>query len=250
MVINPATIIGRNHRLMQQNCQDTAVAIKLSDEIAFGLVFDGCGSKHKDKTGTFSSHNEVGAHLLGAFAAAFLRKQLTMNRQHTPITNQQLAAEVVAQLYQACVTYLDCLVSLHPFTNEAERRCFIATNLLSTIVGFVVTPQTAVCFWSGDGTLCINGELISLDSNNRPEYLAYQLLGSEGNGRFNQLTIHQRNQLEWLAVATDGWKPDYLAQLDQPRPAIALQRWINVAARQREQFEDDGAVVVWHAEKH
>ncbi|MCP5096677.1 MAG: hypothetical protein GY943_14080, partial [Chloroflexi bacterium] len=96
MIVNQATIIGQNHRLMQQNCQDTAVAIQLTDNIAFGLVFDGCGSKHKGAAGTMASHNEVGANLLSAYAAAFLGKQLTINNQQSTANSQQVVADVVA----------------------------------------------------------------------------------------------------------------------------------------------------------
>jgi hypothetical protein len=51
--------------------------------------------------------------------------------------------------------------------------------------------------------------------------------------------------VDWLAVATDGWRPDLLTQLAKPRPSLHLQRWLNRQARQAGNFEDDGAVAVW-----
>lgn len=245
-MILTGSIIGRSHRLMQQNCQDFAIGASLSSTISYGLVLDGCGSKYRDGTGTYPSHNEVGANLLGQYAAAFLSKRLTAVRQSSTIDNNQLVNDVLVQLYGACATYLDCFVTLHPFPNKHERKRFIATCLLSTLVGFVVTAETAVCFWSGDGYLGINDAVIPLDCNNRPDYLAYQLLPGGDNGRFHLLTIRDRSALNTLAVATDGWQPQHLRALNEPANSLALQRWINIQARERGSFEDDGAIAIYY----
>ena len=244
-MIAHATIIGRSHRLMQQNCQDFATSGPSAPGTTFGLVLDGCGSKYRDNNGTHPSHNEVGANLLGAYAAAFLNRNLAVSGQPLAVSNQQFVEDVVSQLYQACVTYLDCLVTLHPFQDENERRRFVATRLLCTMLGFVVTPETAVCFWSGDGYLVINDEIVPLDSENHPDYPAYQLLHGERNGRFNMLTIRSRPELTRLAVTSDGWQSEQLQQLDKPQKSLALHRWMNVQSRQRGSFEDDGAIAIY-----
>ncbi|MCA9933903.1 MAG: hypothetical protein KC415_08270, partial [Anaerolineales bacterium] len=142
---------------------------------------------------------------------------------------------------------------------------FVASHWLATIVGFVVTPQTAVFFWQGDGYLVHDGRVITLDSDNRPNYLAYGLLregtqsGTEEAQRFTerksvqsaksvdsfQTLVVERPSLQWLAVATDGWQTDLLQQLGEPRPGLQLARWMNVQARQHGRFDDDGAVAIW-----
>ncbi|KAA3660534.1 MAG: hypothetical protein DWQ04_19140 [Chloroflexi bacterium] len=251
-MILSATIIGRTHRIMQQNCQDFAVGNVIDSDAAFGLVLDGCGSKYRDATGTYPANNEVGANLLGSFAAAFLSKQKTKNGKQKTENEEFVLDDIVARLYRACVTYLDCLIMLHPFQDDFERRRFVATRLLCTLVGFVMTEETAVCFWSGDGYLGINDEIISLDSNNHPDYLAYQVLDGgkygESNGRFNTLTIRDRNNLNRLIVATDGWQATQLQQLVQPQNSLSLQRWMNTQARERGNFEDDGAIAFYFHE--
>jgi len=245
--------------MVQQNCQDFAVGKVISPNTAFGLVLDGCGSKYRDASGTYPSNNEVGANLFGTYAAAFLSNQLIINNQQSTINNQRktkdgiLALEnIFTRLYKACLTYLDCLLMLHPFQDDFERRRFVATRLLCTLVGFVMTEETAVCFWSGDGYLGINDEIISLDSNNHPDYLAYQVLDGKiyegSNGRFNTLTIRDRSSLNRLLVATDGWKSTQFAQLNQPQKSLTLQRWMNIQARERGNFEDDGAVAIYYHE--
>ncbi len=249
MQLSQAVINGRSHRLMQKNGQDVAVTGQPATGYAFGLVLDGCGSKQHDSDGTTPSQNEVGANLLGQYAATFIENQLPT------VKNRHAIYPFLGQLYRACVTYLDCVTTLIPWKIEPDRRRFINSRLLATLIGFVVTPETAVCFWAGDGYLCINDEIISLDSNNRPNYLAYQLLESRENDfhaatktrNFNSLTIHNRPQLERLAVATDGWNNELLTQLSQPRPSLSLQRWINIQARQRKNFDDDGAAAIFYS---
>ncbi len=231
MLVSHATINGRSHRLMQQNSHDFAISGTPAPQTAFGLVLDGCGSK-VDK---LPAHNEVGAKLLGQFAAQWLRRELST--AHDPVG--------LDSLHDACVDFLSNLTALTCFSNEAERAKFIAGNLLATMVGFVVVRDTAVFFWQGDGYFVHNGLVTTLDSDNRPDYLAYRLLNDGENGRFHTQTITLNNKTDWIAVATDGWRPDLLTHLAEPRPSLPLQRWLNVQARQPGNFEDDGAVAVW-----
>jgi hypothetical protein len=239
-MISQATIIGRSHRLMQQNCHDFAITGTPAPDCAFGLVLDGCGSKHRDEWGTTPSHNEVGAKLLGQFTAVYLNAHLP----HTPLTDT-----FFEELYEACLTFLHDLAHLVPHPNNTGRRRFIATHLLCTMVGFVVQGDTAVFFWSGDGYVCHNGQVHELDSRNQPDYLAYELgrgaeeQRSRGDG-FLTRTVPVENMTR-LAVASDGWTADLITQLETPQPTLALQRWLNLRAKERGQFEDDGAIAIF-----
>lgn len=244
-MISTAHIIGRTHRLYQQNRQDVAAGGAPAPGMAFGLALDGCGSKVRDGNGrTHPSQNEVGAQLLGAYAAAWLRQQLSAAdgpRSHDAV------CQLLTDLHHGCRDYLQQLAALPPWPTPVARTQFIAGHLLTTLVGFVLTPETAVCFWRGDGYLAINDTVLPLDAENRPDYLAYDLLPEDGgNGRFHTLTVINRPNLHRLAAATDGWSPPLLHELAPPRPSLALQRWVNAQARVRGNFEDDGAVAVWY----
>lgn len=248
-MISHAMINGRTHRLLQQNSHDFAISGSPRSGTAFGLVLDGCGSKYNRQ----SSHNEVGAKLLGQFASNWLNLQFAENEL------VELDGLLVG-LFDSCLVFMSQIVDSMPFIDEAARTAFVMTHWLATLVGFVVVEETAVLFWQGDGYLYVNGEITTLDSGNRPDYLAYQLLGkSEGvKGRKGEhvtpslthpftpsfVTVN-RADLHSLAVATDGWQPDLLAQLAEPRSSLHLQRWLNIQARQPGNFEDDGAVAVW-----
>lgn len=242
-MISHATILGRAHRLMQHNCQDFAVTASPVPNIAVGLVCDGCGSKFVGNGRSHPSHNEIGANLLGQFAIDFLSDKLShLSQPPCPVKVET----ILADLHLASLTFLHHLVAHFP---EATRRQFVATRLLATLVGFVHVGETAVFFWQGDGYLVVDGTVCQLESGNQPDYLAYQLLQpSPCQTNFQLAFVPQPEQIRWLAVATDGWSAHLLGQLDEPRSALALQRWLNVQTQQRGQFDDDGAVAIWHRE--
>lgn len=243
-MLSQGVIIGRQHRLMQQNCQDYASTGRgAADGCYFGLVADGCGSKYSepgqgDSRPVFPSHNEVGAKLLGHFAAGWLAENLgNMGTQEVCLLLDELSL--------ACGNFLQSLLALLPHQGETGRARLVATHLLATLVGFVVTPSAAAFFWAGDGYLGQDGQWTRLDEGNRPHYLAYHLLGM-GDGRLKVSLLRETQEISWLAVATDGWHEECLAELAAPRPNLELKRWLNLQARQRGRFEDDGAVAAWY----
>lgn len=247
-MLSKATIIGRNHRLMRQNCQDFSCVGAPSPGHVFGLVLDGCGSKYQEQDRKFTSHNEVGAKLLGAFAGRFLAQQI-QPLGDGPDQATCEARPLLQNLYGESLAFLDQLMDLLPDAAKDEQARFIATHLLTTLLGFLITPQEAVFFWMGDGYVCHDAEVYRIESDNRPDYLAYRRLpgtaGPLGEDGFQIMPIDNLEESSWLAVATDGWRPDLLRQLSSQRNDLALKRWMNVAARRRGHFDDDGAVAVW-----
>ena len=234
-MVNHATLIGRAHRLRQENGQDFAVSGAPAPGCAFGLVLDGCGSKYRTDTAVHPSHNEVGAHLLGRFIATALQRALSGGTAVSP-------ADLLANLYDQSRAFLLSLTALYP-ADEAARQQFIMTHLLCTVVGFVKMGDTAVFFWRGDGFLAVDGAITPLDSGNQPDYLAYDVLDGREDGRFHTQSIPPA--AHWIAVASDGWTESLLAACAPPRPNLALQRWLNQQGQQRGQFEDDGSVALW-----
>jgi hypothetical protein len=213
------------------------------------MVLDGCGSKYREKNRVTHSHNEVGAKLLGQFAAEFLSRKLALD---SSLGTEAFARPVtmIDELYGECLDFLDRLLELLPFACAADRTRFIASRLLCTLVGFVVLPESAFFFWSGDGYKCRDGDVTEINSQNQPRYLAYDLLPAHSKrvrniGRFQLETIEDWTETSWIAVATDGWNKNLLSDVAAHNSDLALQRWINVLARERGHFEDDGAVALW-----
>lgn len=233
MIISQAQHIGRGHRLMCQNNQDYAVTGQPAAHTGFGIVLDGCGSKYGHGPQATASANEVGARLLGQFMSGWLQTS----------SLEQAADELIANLHRAALNFLAQLATAMPLASAEARAQFVAAHLLCTVVGFVARPQDAVFFWSGDGYLCLNDDVITLASDNRPDYPAYTLL--DGQPRpFSALCVRQRAGLTRIAVASDGWQPELLRQLRQPLSSLSLQRWVNQQAQPRGQFEDDGAIAI------
>ena len=108
-----------------------------------------------------------------------------------------------------------------------------------------MVEETAVFFHRGDGYLLHNDKITYLDNNNQPDYLAYDL--ENRNDRLTNIGFHTQTVQNptHLAVATDGWTAELLTQLEQPQSSLTLQRWLNVQAKQRDNFEDDGAIAIW-----
>lgn len=244
-MLSTAQIPGRAHRLMQHNSHDFATSGHTADgHCQFGLVLDGCGSKYRTPGRVIPSHNEVGAKLLGQFAAGWLARCL-------PPAGAVPTPPWPDQLYTACVAFLDQLLAGLGLAGGPGREEFIASHLLCTLLGFVIAGDEAAFFWAGDGYLVHDGQTTRLESDNRPDYLAYHLL-PDGPGRAIPAHFHTRwlapAGVQQLAVATDGWSAPLLADLlATPRSSLALQRQLNIRARQPGHFEDDGAVACWFA---
>lgn len=220
-MISTGAVIGRSHRLLGMNGQDAVYAGN-----GWGVVLDGCGSKHRDENGRLPSHNEIGSTLLGQYLAGRLAHPERVD---------------VGALYGDCLTFLQKLLALYTF-DEQEKVRFVASHLLCTVVGFVVQDALTTFFWSGDGHLVMDGEVVVLESGNMPNYLAYQLLTPDDEAGFETHTIPTP---AWCAVATDGWQAHHLRQLEIPQKPLKLQRWMNQLAREKGVFEDDGATAVW-----
>lgn len=247
-MINQAVVIGRSHRIMQQNCQDFSITRELQPGLAFGVVLDGCGSKYRGRERSIPSNNEVGSKLLGQFADAYLSQSLSNLIVNSRFGRPALL-ELINGLYSGTLDLLAEVVKSIPFADEAARVEFVATHLLSTVLGFVITPDAGAFFGLGDGFLCQNSQITRLESQNQPDYLAYRLVDGDlsmgSTSGFQIEIIENSSECNWLAVATDGWNESLVGMLETPRQKFSLQRWVNCQARQRGQFEDDGAAAVW-----
>ena len=227
-----ATIIGRAHRLRQQNSHDFAITHTTQNGITIGLVLDGCGSKFKQGKQSYPSQNEVGAKLLGTFVMRHLAAELNKS--------QDISA-TIDSLYPAALSFLHNILNLYSF-DDMQKQQFVYTNLLCTMVGFVLKEDTAVFFWRGDGWLIHNDTLIDLDTNNHPDYLAYDLLNTPKGLQTKSIPS---SAIACIGVATDGWSEQLLNELAPQKNDIMLQRWVNSQAKHAPNFEDDASIAIY-----
>ena len=226
MIVSQAMVIGRSHRLVQGNGHDFVVTGSVGEKVGFGVVLDGCGGKYREEQRVVPSSNEVGAKLLGQFIAAWLTRALKDKKVDL--------AGLPQKLYEACVGFLEQLITLFPFEEEIDKRCFMGSQLLCTVVGFVVQRDRAIFFWRGDGYLFLQGEITCLDSNNAPNYITYDL--HSGQKGFEVKVASELKPDDWLGVATDGWQAELLTQLAEPSSTLQLQRRLNIKARGKRPF--------------
>jgi len=180
------SMIGRDHRLVPKNNQDSW-SIWRFDDITIGIVADGCGS---------GSHSDVGARLGVQIAGACLRKEYRSDR----IIRWQ-------RIQQHMLTQLDGLAQ----AMGDDYRKIVESHFLFTLLGVVIDDQKATFFALGDGTIIINGQplMIGPFEGNMPPYLGYNLLLDElamdpGMVRLEPIWEVPINQLESFLIATDG----------------------------------------------
>ena len=241
-----AAVTGARHLRAARNGQD-AVATWVGDGAGAAVVCDGCGS---------GASSEVGARLGAQLVIAAVAARLAAGERPGALWDG-VRAEVVATLARL----VDSMSGAMPGAREAVIR----DHFLFTIVAAAVAGDE-VCVWAiGDGGYRLaSGALRTLGpfADNRPPYLAYDLLG-----------MPQRAHLEvrdagagQLVVATDGVVEidaagSALDDLLDPR-ALAhpdgLRRRLAVLARSGERIDwearrvvrtpaalqDDGAIAV------
>jgi serine/threonine protein phosphatase PrpC len=229
--VRSGSVVGSEHLLRAANNQDKyrySQFVVGGRPYAVGVVCDGCSE---------GQHSEVGAALLAEFLTRRAEKLLHDGFQ---------VAEVPDLLYHWALQFLKSLSGWLIGTdyNQNELTSLAKDYLLATVVGFIVGDEHTVIFSAGDGLILVNGHASVLNQDNRPAYLAYDILNpahlTENRVRTSfETQIYATSAIERLAIWTDGFDPALaheLAELSShPR---ALQRKLNVWANQK-RFHDD-----------
>ncbi len=152
------SVQGKEHRRIGRNNQDAWVSVETDGYLLVALA-DGCGS---------SQNSEVGAQLGVRLAARIMAAELEkFGRINYSRVNRVLVNEL---------RWLTKQLGGDPLTA-------IRNYLLFTLVGAVITPETAEFFSFGDGVIGVNGQVIEIETqgsiHNAPAYPAYQLLDPE-----------------------------------------------------------------------
>src|SRR5262249_53261247 len=115
---------------------------------------------------------------------------------------------------------------------------FVCDHLLATVVGFCVRGDEGVAFWCGDGAVVLGHELVVIEADNRPAYLAYRLLGRDAELCVRSFSAREVSR---VAVATDGFDAALVGDAFGRAP-VPLARWMNVCSRAGH-FRDDATIV-------
>lgn len=233
--IRTGLVAGRQHTVYGINCQDSVKTKSFLVDEAFyhvGVVADGCGE---------GTQTETGAHLAVAFLTH--RMELLLKAGVSPLS-------VPRVLFSDLIDYLGNITK--PYTSPSERVQFIKNNLLFTVLGFLIAPETTVVYALGDGVVVLNDLIDIRDENNHPSYIAYHLVDtnyltkdrSTLPDRFAIYTI-PTPELVKLAVATDAWidEMEILKTIWYQDLCPNLQRTMNMSSRKNRRFKDDAAII-------
>jgi hypothetical protein len=178
--ITDAHIIGKSHQHLMYNNQD-AFSWKNNDSIIVGVVCDGCGSR---------PNSEVGAKLGATFISNYLL-------EHYASPNFK-----IEQLQAALEMFMLTIAKQLGHNSKSAWKEVLQDYFLFTIIGFIVDHLGTTFFYIGDGAILFNDVWMDLSTNNKPDYLSYNLLESNQNLQFK--TFYQDNPIRNLLIATDG----------------------------------------------
>jgi hypothetical protein len=207
--------MGRDHAIKRRNCQDACRA-GIVEASAFGIVSDGCGQ---------GSGSELGAQLSSLAAEGAIRRALA---EGAPLEDLPLRVE------RSVLRSLGAVAAAAP---KEVVGAWAVEHLCATLLFFVVREGRAIVVAWGDGLALVDDEAHVFDEDNRPSYLAYDLLGGRPSVRVVELETPRR-----VAVATDGLDADILRRV-VASPRADLSRALRVAQNEGA-LEDDGAVAL------
>ncbi len=177
----------RKGEMHKDFCEDFLLASELSERYSVYGVFDGCS------TG-------IDSHV----ASGLLAKVVKAEMECLVIENVKSLEKLLSE------TVFNTMSTLRNIRNDL----FMKTNeLLSTMILFVVDKinNKGEVLVFGDGFVAINGQSISIEQNNTPDYLAYYLDELENFDDFEiWLTNHSKRykveDIVDVSLATDGVK--------------------------------------------
>lgn len=236
--VRGGSVIGRDHLKAMRNRQDsfsTAEVTVSNNLYQVGVVSDGCGS---------GKCSEVAANLQTSYISSDMTMLLSMGAPVTHVPNL---------LYPRVVGFLNGILrsTLHAVANVKEMASFIENYLLATAIGYVIGPEDTVIFASGDGAVVINDDVISIDKENRPDYIGYHLVPrymlKTGGSTLPQsfaTRVMKTTELKRLIVATDGFEvslvPEVWQHMKHPN---GVQRMLNSESMNSHRFKDDATII-------
>ncbi len=223
--------LGLDHQLKQRNCQDGYALHVLADSV-IGVVCDGCSEGEHSEVGAI-----LGAQYVSAQAALLLAEKTPLN-------------DLPPLLYARLIAYLEHLTVL---STPSNRVGFVRDYLLFTVLILIITEEGALMLSAGDGLIVIDEQIECIDQNNAPSYAAYQLVPDYLPTSFRMpegFRIHPIGDWQRLAIGTDGFLPDLLAEVWGMAHMRGLQRKMNVWSTQARHFRDDATLITVERAAH
>jgi hypothetical protein len=186
-ILSSGTVGGFIHRQKGINNQD-GLAIAEDENNFAAIICDGCSS---------GKNSEVGAKLIARFAA---EETIRLMQEEQVIFGSQ----ILDRLSGSILGYMRESVEKFKDPKMALEEMFLAT-----IVGVIMNEWVTTVFSLGDGVISLNGEVLVIDENNAPNYLAYRAY--PGAYMIDEVKINfvvrqevMTKDLQSLILASDG----------------------------------------------
>lgn len=173
----------------ENHCEDAVFHTAISDVWHVGAVMDGCSSAKESY-----------------FAASLISKLIAKACKTIPYLNKVQPHLSITELSPKSLGEF-ILNQVFEGLKEAHNQFLLdEIELLSTLIISIVhrTNRSAWINISGDGFIAINDELIEIDQNNTPDYMAYHLDMKYDDWLTKHTKTFEIDNFEKLHISSDG----------------------------------------------
>ena len=241
---NLAIHVGRDHEFKKVNLQDY-VTVQEDDKAIIGVICDGCSE---------GKHSEVGASLIGIFIARLLS---ILTHRNLAFNDKELLKRIIEdELLLFFKKSLDT-VKLSMALNPVESVNFIKNYFLTTLVFCVILKEEKkiIIGNSGDGVVVKNYDVFKKYQNDKPHYLAYQVIPKHYleklPSEIESLNIDifsDGEMLHKVIISSDGLEPfieKHSVEELYGKKGRQLQRLINKIQNTEKIFFDDISLITF-----
>jgi hypothetical protein len=202
---------GPDHYRRRINRQDQVLFVRYGKWI-IGAISDGCSSARMSEVGAGNLvHIAVQSCLLGIIGGVKLQ-------DFPPFFSKAMTKGMTANIasYPFGPSYLDSIGKNQNFSyfNYPEGCPFMYLTIdelyqATLLVVCVHEDEGGVVMVRGDGSVNVNGEIVTYDYNDMPPYLAYDFALDKYPGDPHDLkfkTVHVPKAFSRLALTSDGWR--------------------------------------------
>lgn len=190
--IQSGSVTGSDHNLVGKPNQDFGFLIN-RDDIAIGMVSDGCGSEE---------NSQFGSILLSKIVSDQFENLLTefgveaITRENLNLIFLDLEKNIESKLK-------DVSKSLNLLDYRIGKK-----YLLCTMMGFILTKDFVSVFHYGDGWYRFDGNVVTNNTikfdKNAPDYFAYKLYSDQFKDNHFGVQTYSLENFKSLVISTDG----------------------------------------------